>query len=58
MDQPTGRAGQRVDAKVDPLAVLAAMIPQLLADRPVFQRIMELATRSVVGAEALARGPG
>jgi EAL domain-containing protein (putative c-di-GMP-specific phosphodiesterase class I) len=50
----------RVDAKVDPLDVAAATIPQVLGDRavfPVFQPIMDLATGSVVGVEALARGP-
>lgn len=49
-----------VDAKVDPLDIAAATIPQVLGDRavfPVFQPIMELATGSVVGVEALARGP-
>lgn len=49
-----------MDAEVDPVDVAAATIPQVLGDRavfPVFQPIMELATGSVVGVEALARGP-
>ncbi len=44
----------------DPRDDPAVFIPRLLAERavfPVYQPIMDLATRTVVGVEALARGP-
>src|SRR5690242_5950661 len=53
--EPTGR---RVGG--DPRDELAALIPRVLAERaifPLYQPIMDLATRTVVGVEALARGP-
>src|SRR6266550_9349397 len=46
----------RWDPHVDP----AALIPRVLAERavfPLYQPIMDLATRTLAGVEALARGP-
>jgi EAL domain-containing protein (putative c-di-GMP-specific phosphodiesterase class I) len=55
MEQWDWRAGW--DPHDDP----AALIPRVLAERAVFPRyqpIVDLATRTLVGVEALARGPG
>jgi EAL domain-containing protein (putative c-di-GMP-specific phosphodiesterase class I) len=44
----------------DPHADPAALIPRVLAERaifPLYQPIMDLATRTLVGVEALSRGP-
>src|SRR5262245_58925633 len=47
-------------AGTDHLDAAAALIPQVLRERaifPLYQPITDLATRTVVGVEALARGP-
>jgi EAL domain-containing protein (putative c-di-GMP-specific phosphodiesterase class I) len=44
----------------DPLEAAAELIPRVLRERavfPLYQPIIDLATRTVVGVEALARGP-